>query len=201
VYFVLITFTLGEVVRLIFNEWQSLTGGADGIFRIPPPHPLLMDKRAYYYFALVMAVLCVGVVARVLASQTGRYVDAIRESERLAQSSGVPILRFKTVIFCIACGLVGLQGSLLAHYIHFIAPGSFTFNESLNLLVMNVIGGMGGLAGPLAGAAFLTALPEVLRGWVELQRLLYGIVLIVVMLFVPGGLMEIGRRMLATTRS
>lgn len=197
VYFVLITFTFGEVVRLVFNEWQSLTGGADGIFRIPPPHPLLADKRAYYYFALVMAVLCVGIVARLLTSQTGRYVDAIREGERLAQSSGVPILRFKVMIFCIACGLVGVQGSLLAHYIHFIAPGSFTFNESLNLLVMNVIGGMANLAGPLIGAAFLTALPELLRGWVELQRLLYGVILILVMLFVPGGLIELGRRMMA----
>ncbi len=201
VYFVLITFTFGEVVRLVFNEWQSLTGGADGIFRIPPPFPFLADKRAYYYFALVMAALCVGGVARLLASQTGRYVDAIRESERLAQSSGVPILRFKVMIFCIACGLVGLQGSLLAHFIHFIAPGSYTFNESLNLLVMNVIGGMGSLTGPLIGAAFLTSLPELLRGWVELQRVLYGIVLILVMLFVPGGLTELGRRMAASSRS
>lgn len=201
VYFVLITFTLGEVVRLVFTEWQSLTGGADGIFRIPPPHPWLADKRAYYYFALVMAALCVGGVARLLASQTGRYVDAIRESERLAQSSGVPILRFKVMIFCIACGLVGLQGSLLAHFIHFIAPGSYTFNESLNLLVMNVIGGMGSLTGPLIGAAFLTSLPELLRGWVELQRVLYGIVLVLVMLFVPGGLTEVGRRLVASRRA
>jgi branched-chain amino acid transport system permease protein len=119
----------------------------------------------------------------------------------LAQSSGVPILRFKVMIFAIACGLVGLQGSLLAHFITFVAPGSYTFNESLNLLVMNVIGGMGGLAGPLIGAAFLTSLPEFLRGWVELQRVLYGVVLMLVMLFVPGGLIEIGRRLLSTGRS
>jgi branched-chain amino acid transport system permease protein len=201
VYFVLITFTFGEVVRLFLNEWKSLTGGADGIFRIPPPSPFLVDKRAFYYFALAMAAVCVGVVARILSSQTGRYIDSIRESERLAQSSGVPILRFKVMIFVIACGLVGLQGSLLAHYITFVAPGSYTFNESLNLLVMNVIGGMGGLGGPLIGAAFLTALPEFLRGWVELQRVLYGVVLMLVMLFVPGGLIEIGRRLLAPNRS
>ncbi len=201
VYFVLITFTMGEVVRLIFNDWLSLTGGADGIFRIPPPHPLLVDKRNYYYFALVMAAVCVGAVARILASQTGRYIDAIAEGERLAQSSGVPILRFKVMIFCIACGLVGLQGSLLAHFITFVAPGSYSFNESLNLLVMNVIGGVGGLAGPLIGATFLTALPEFLRGWVEIQRLLYGLVLVLVMLFVPGGLMEVGRRLLSSRRS
>lgn len=197
VYFVLITFTLGEVVRLVFNDWLSLTGGADGIFRIPPPHPLLVDKRAYYYFALAMATVCVAILARILASETGRYVDAIRESERLAQSSGVPILRFKVMIFVIACGMVGFQGSLLAHFITFVAPGSYTFLESLNLLVMNVIGGMGRLGGALIGAVFLTALPEFLRGWVELQRLLYGVVLVLVMLFVPGGLLEVGRRAIA----
>jgi branched-chain amino acid transport system permease protein len=201
VYFVLITFTFGEIVRLFFNEWRSLTGGADGIFRIPPPFPFLADKRAYYYFALLMAALCVGVVARILSSQTGRYIDAIRESERLAQSSGVPILRFKVTIFCIACGLVGLQGSLLAHFIHYISPGAYSFDTSLNLLVMNVIGGMGSLTGPLIGAAFLTVLPEFLRGWVALQRVLYGMVLIAVMLFVPGGLADLGRRLLARTRS
>jgi branched-chain amino acid transport system permease protein len=98
------------------------------------------------------------------------------------------------MIFAIACGFVGFQGSLLAHFITFVAPGSYTFNESLNLLVMNVIGGMGGLAGPLIGAAFLTALPEFLRGWVELQRVLYGIVLIVLVCSCRAD--ELGRRLM-----
>ncbi|MDP2627719.1 MAG: hypothetical protein Q8Q58_12535 [Candidatus Rokubacteria bacterium] len=71
----------------------------------------------------------------------------------------------------------------------------------MNLLVMNVIGGMGSLTGPLIGAAFLTSLPEFLRGWVDLQRMLYGVVLVLVMLFVPGGLTELGRRMVASSRS
>ncbi len=196
VYFVLITYSFGELVRLVFVEWQSLTGGSDGIFKIPPPHPILATSREYYYFALAMAFLCVGFVARVLASESGRFIDSIRESERLAQSSGVPILRFKVMVFALACGLVGLQGSLLAHFIHFVSPNAYNFNESLNFLVINVIGGMGSLAGPLIGTVFLVSLPELLRGWVEYQRLLYGVVLILVMLFVPGGLAEIGKRSL-----
>ncbi len=200
VYFVLITYSFGELVRLVFVEWQSLTGGSDGIMKIPLPHPALATSREYYYFALAMAVLCVGFVARVLASQTGRFIDSIRESERLAQSSGVPILRFKVMIFALACGLVGLQGSLLAHFIHIVSPSAYNFNESLNFLVINVIGGMGSLAGPIIGTVFLISLPELLRGWVEYQRLLYGIVLIVVMLYVPGGLVAIGKRTLALLR-
>ena len=196
VYFVLITYSFGELVRLVFVEWQSLTGGSDGIFRIPPPHPALLTSRAYYYFALAMAALCVGFVARLLASPAGRFIDAIRESERLARSSGVPVLRFKVMVFALACGLVGLQGSLLAHFIHYVSPGAYGFAESLNFLVINVIGGMGSLAGPLVGTVFLVSLPELLRGWVQYQRLLYGVVLMAVILYVPGGLAGIGKRTL-----
>ncbi len=196
VYFVMITYSFGELVRLLFNEWQSLTGGADGIFHIPPPHPFFATSREYYYFALVMAALCVGFTGRILSSQTGRFIDSIRESERLAQSSGVPVLRFKVMVFVLSCGLVGMQGSLMAHYIHYLSPGAFGFSESLNFLVFNVIGGMQTLAGPIIGAVFLVSLPEVLRGWVELQRVIYGVILIVVMLYAPGGLVMIGRRTL-----
>jgi branched-chain amino acid transport system permease protein len=194
VFFVLITFTFGEIVRMTFNEWLSLTGGADGIFRIPPPHPLLAPRLAYYYFALVMAALCVGAVAALLRSPFGRVIDSIREGERLAQSSGVPVFRFKVLTFVIACGIVGLQGSLQAHYIRYVSPNAYTFLESLNFIIINVIGGVNSLAGPLIGTVFLVSLPEFLRGWVEYQRFLYGAVLVLVMLYAPGGLVELARR-------
>lgn len=200
VYFVLMTFTFGEVVRLIFVEWQGLTGGSDGIYRIPPPHPVLLSRFVFYYFALGMAVVCVGAVASMLMSPIGRTIDSIRESDQLAQSSGVPVLRFKVMIFAIACGVVGLQGSLLAHYIRYISPSAYTFNESLMFIIMNVIGGMNHLAGALVGAVFMTALPELLRGWVEYQRILYGVTLVLIMLYIPGGLIDIGRRVLPRLR-
>ena len=195
VFFVLITFTFGEIVRMTLNEWQSLTGGADGIFRIPPPHPFLQPRLHYYYFALVMAVLCVGAVATLLRSPFGRVIDSIREGDRLAESSGVPVFRFKVVTFVIACGLVGLQGSLQAHYIRYLSPNAYTFLESLNFIIMNVIGGVNSLVGPLIGAVFLTSLPEFLRGWVEYQRFFYGVILVLVMLYAPGGLVELACRL------
>jgi branched-chain amino acid transport system permease protein len=194
VFFVLITFTFGEIVRMTLNEWQSLTGGADGIFRIPPPHALLAPRIAYYYFALAMAVLCVGAVASLLRSPFGRVIDSIREGERLAQSSGVPVFRFKVLTFVIACGLVGLQGSLQVHYIRYVSPNAYTFLESLNFIIINVIGGANSLVGPLIGAVFLVSLPEFLRGWVEYQRFLYGVILVLVMLYAPGGLVELSKR-------
>jgi branched-chain amino acid transport system permease protein len=200
VYFVLMTFTFGEVVRLIFVEWQGLTGGSDGIYRIPPPHPALLSRFAFYYFALGMAVVCVGAVASMLMSPIGRTIDSIRESDQLAQSSGVPVLRFKVMIFAVACGVVGLQGSLLAHYIRYISPSAYTFNESLMFIIMNVIGGMNHLVGALVGAVFMTALPELLRGWVEYQRILYGVTLVLIMIYIPGGLIEIVRRLLPRLR-
>jgi branched-chain amino acid transport system permease protein len=88
--------------------------------------------------------------------------------------------------------MVGLEGGLLAHYVKYISPSNFSIIESLNFVIMNVIGGMGTLVGPVLGAAFLVVLPELLRGYVELQQILFGAVLIVVMAFLPSGLAGLG---------
>ncbi|MGD9844298.1 MAG: branched-chain amino acid ABC transporter permease [Variibacter sp.] len=203
-YFVLVTFLLGEIIRMVFVEWTSMTGGSNGIFGIPAPYPALADPHAFYYFALVMALLCVGFCARVLTSEVGRAMDSVRESERVAQCSGVPALRLKVTIFVIACALAGVHGALLVHFLHYVDPSSFGMVDSLNLVVMNVIGGMNHLIGPIIGSVFLTVLPELLRGYVELQRVIFGIILIVVMAALPGGILELTarvRRLLAGRRS
>jgi branched-chain amino acid transport system permease protein len=96
------------------------------------------------------------------------------------------------MIFVIACAFAGFGGSLMAHYARYISPPNFGPLESLNLVIMNVIGGMNTLVGPLIGAFFLVILPEFLRGYVQLQHILFGIVLIVVMAFMPGGMAELG---------
>lgn len=191
VYFVLITFTFGEIMRLLFTDWQSLTGGANGISRIPPPWPALLDTTSYYYLAFVAAAATVAFSYRLLASDFGRKMDAIRESESLAEANGIPVFAVKVAVFAIGCTLAGLQGSLQAHFIRLISPVSYSFQESLNFLVMNVVGGTHSLAGPIVGAVFLVALPESLRGWVEYQFMIYGIILIVVMAALPGGLVEL----------
>jgi branched-chain amino acid transport system permease protein len=193
-YFVLVTFLLGEIIRMVFVEWSSLTGGANGIFGVPPPHSFLATPIAFYYFALTAALLCVGLCARILSSEIGRAMDAVREAERVAQCSGVPVLRLKVTIFVISCSLAGIHGALLAHFLRYVDPGSFGMVDSLNLVAMNVIGGMHHLAGSIVGAIFLTGLPELLRGYVELQRVFFGIILIVVMAALPGGIVELVAR-------
>jgi branched-chain amino acid transport system permease protein len=196
-YFVLVTFLLGEIMRMVFVDWQEVTGGANGIFDIPPPAPMFRSPVAYYYLALAAAAACIGFCARLLASEVGRTIDSIREGERLAQCAGVPVIRMKVAIFVIACTMAGLDGGLLAHYAKYISPSNFSIVESLNYVVMNVIGGMHTLLGPLLGAVFLVVLPELLRGYVELQQILFGIVLIIVMAFLPTGIVGLGAKLRA----
>lgn len=190
-YFVLVTFLLGEIIRMVFVEWTSVTGGSNGISGVPPLHPSLASPIATYYVCLAASVACVALCARILSSEIGRTIDSVREAEKVAECSGVPVIRLKVIIFVIACALVGLQGGLLAFFLHYIDPTSFSMVESLNLVVMNVVGGMYSLGGPLIGTVFIVALPELLRGYVELQRVFFGIILIVVMAALPGGMVEI----------
>jgi len=199
-YFVLVTFLFGEVVRMAIVENAWLTGGSNGIFDVPPPYAFLLSNRAYYYFALAFALFGVGLTARILASEYGRAMDAIREGERLAECSGVPVIRVKVTVFVIACALAGMQGALLAHYIRYVGPESFSIVQSLNLVVMNVIGGMTSLAGALLGTVFMVTLPELLRGYVNLQQIMFGFILFATMAFLPGGLIELGRKLRALVR-
>lgn len=193
-YFVLVTFLLGEILRLAFVQWSSLTGGANGIFGVPAPAPIFATPAGFYWLALGCAILCVALVARVLSGETGRVIESVREGERLAQCAGIPVLQVKVAAFVLGTALVGIQGGLTAHYLHYIDPGAFTSVQSLNFVVMNVIGGMRSLLGAVIGSLFMVTLPELLRGYVEMQQVMFGVILIVVMAAVPGGLVEIATR-------
>jgi branched-chain amino acid transport system permease protein len=192
-YFVLVTFILGEILRLAMENWTAVTGGANGIFQIPAP-PGFNEPIRFFYLVLVATTLLLLGIARILSSEIGRVMDAVRQSEKLAQCSGVPVLKVKAAVFALSCGLVGVAGVLQAWFVHFIDPGSFSITQSLNMLVDNVVGGMNSLVGTLCGAVFLTVTPELLRSYVELQRVIFGVILIVVMAVLPGGLAEAASR-------
>lgn len=187
-YFVLITFLLGEILRMVFVDWITITGGANGLSDIPPPAPVFAEPKVFYILALAATVFSIGICARILSSEIGRFVNAIRESEQLAECVGVPVIRTKVLVFVIACAFAGFAGAFMAHYARYISPPNFGPLKSLNLVIMNVIGGMNTLVGPLIGAFFLVLVPELLRGYVQLQHIIFGIVLIVVMAFMPGGM-------------
>jgi branched-chain amino acid transport system permease protein len=199
VYFVLFTFILCEFAERVFTDWGSLTNGAGGVAGIPAP-PAFSSPVSFYYLCLGVAVLCALICRGVLKSDVGEAIDAIRTSESLAESNGVPVFRIKVAIFAISCLLVGFQGALQASFVHYISPASYTFDESLRFVVMNVIGGMNSLWGPVLGSVFIIALPELLRNWVEYQWVLYGVVLVLAMRYLPGGLYELGERASALLR-
>jgi branched-chain amino acid transport system permease protein len=193
-YFVLVTFLFGEILRLIFVTWISVTGGANGIFGVPTP-PIFATAAGFYWLSLGIAVACCLLVARVLSGGIGRAIDSVREGERLAQSAGMPVLQIKVGAFVLATALVGIQGGLTAHYLKYVDPTAFTSVQSLGFVVMNVIGGMQSLVGAMIGVVFMQVMPELLRGYVEAQQVIFGIILIIVMAVVPGGLIEVVTRL------
>lgn len=209
VYFVLVTFSFGEVVRLFFVNVDHPFGGTTGILNIPPPRitflpgvtVTFLSKVSYYYLSLVFVLLTVFVIHRIYRSSIGEMLACTREAEHLAESTGIDTFRGKMFALGVGGFFAGLGGSLYAHYFHFISPMSFTFMEAVNLIVINIVGGMGWLGGPILGAIFLVPLPEFLRGFVEYQLILYGLILILTISFLPDGLWGFLRRLTVKGRA
>ncbi len=198
VYFFLVTLAFGEVVRGIFAYFQTPFGGWYGIRNIPGPEPARwftdLDKGAYYYFGLGLTLFTCVIVRRVATSRVGLVLRSIQEGELLAESVGIGVFRYKLVAFVLASFFAGLAGSYYAHYFRYISPLVFTFQYSLNVLMFVVIGGMATVWGPVVGAVVLTLVPEVFRVTGKYQMLIFGVVLVLSMLFLPDGLIGLFRR-------
>lgn len=185
------------IFRILFN-WYSLTRGPAGLIDIPRPSffgSMVSSQFSYFIFTSVAAAIFLIFAHFLMDSPFGRVLKAIREDEIAAQSLGKNVTRFKTLIFIITGSMVGVSGSLYAHYITYINPFSFTLGESIFMLSLVIIGGMGTLAGSTVGAALLILMPEFLRflhlplavaG--PLRQMIYGILLIVFVKFRPQGL-------------
>lgn len=193
VYFSLTTLGFGVILFMIFENWIDLTGGPMGLtgipsFRIPGIDINFGSKTAFYYLCLFFLVIAIYINRELFHSKLGRAMLAVHGNEDLAQSIGISIVRTKIIAFVMATMLLGLSGSLYAHYFHFISPVSFTIHETFHCLTMLVVGGMGTLAGPLIGSVIFTILPEFLRGLAQLQWIIYGVILILCIAFMPEGI-------------
>lgn len=203
------TLVFGAIVSAILGRWGLLAHppGEGAIVRgiprpttIPflPPSPGTLGH--YYLLVLVVTVATVLIIHRLVHSRFGRALVAIREDELLAECAGIPTSRRKTQAFAIAAVFAGLAGSLYAHYARNITPGAFVFLESFYMVVAIVLGGAGTIAGPIAGAVFIRLMQEILRvkaplPWVpDLTTLIFGVTLIVVIVFAPSGLVGLGER-------
>jgi branched-chain amino acid transport system permease protein len=196
VYFTLVTFAFGEVVRLVLLDWTSLFGGANGLAGIPAARLgawVLDNKSSFYLFTLTAAALVLAFSAALVRSPVGRAFDAVAESRVLAEAIGINSVRFQMLAFILGSAMAGAGGVLLAHYLSYISPESFGFSLSVTLITMLVVGGRTAVLGSFWGALFLTPLPELLRNALELQHVLYGLALILVLRLLPrgiGGLLE-----------
>ena len=191
-FFVLVMLAFGEIVRLILANWQEVTGGPGGLRQILPPEPvfgLSFDtKLSFFYLVLVVLAASTLALIALVRSRTGRMFVAMREDETLAEFVGVGLSRHKLIALCISAFIAGLGGLLMGPFLTVLAPNQFSIFASVDMVVMVIVGGIGTLAGPLLGAIFLIYVPEFLSFAREMRPIMMGVLLIVVTLFLPGGL-------------
>jgi len=193
------TLAFGEIIRAILLNWTELTRGPLGIPGIPKPEFFgLVFEELWQYFALVLVVAAATyfVLRWLLNSRFGIALKAIRENELVASSLGKNVVKHKVMAFALGAFFAGLAGSLFAHYITFIDPSSFALAETILILLMVVLGGMGSLAGSIAGAIILILLPEPLRfiGLPSsmvgpLRQIIYASLLIAIIVKRPKGIL------------
>ncbi|OZI51044.1 branched-chain amino acid ABC transporter permease [Bordetella genomosp. 4] len=196
VYFVLVTFAFGELVRLALLDGASWSGGANGIAGIPAASLLgfEFDTRGRFYgLALVTALLSTAGLWWLFRRPLGHAIESVRDNAALAESTGLNVHRLQLLCFVLGCMLAALGGALQARYIGFVSPESFNTGMSVAFVIMLVIGGRQSVWGPLIGALVLTPLPELFRGAVQTQHVFYGAALILILRFLPDGLVGIAR--------
>jgi branched-chain amino acid transport system permease protein len=187
------TLGFGVIVYIVFNEATAVTGGPSGLTGIPKLSfggIVLSSDREYYYAVWGVTVLLFALAQNLVRSRVGRALRAIHTSEAAAAVLGIDTQRYKTFVFVLSAFYAAVAGALYAHYVTFVSPGSFGFHTSVLLVTMVVLGGMASLWGAVLGALFLTFLPEALRSIENLDILVYGAILILCMMFLPGGLAE-----------
>jgi branched-chain amino acid transport system permease protein len=199
VYFSIITFAFAEIIRLIIVHWPDVLGGYGGIPNIPPPQPIFSirftSRVPFYYLILAISLSTYLFMVRIEKSRLGRIFSSIHESDTLAESIGINIMKYKMIAFCLGCFFAGLSGSFYAHYFNFTSPEFFTIWQSIYCLIFVIVGGVGSVFGPFLGSLFMTLVPEFLRGAKEYEPVVYAIILILIMFLLPGGLVTLPDRL------
>jgi branched-chain amino acid transport system permease protein len=195
-YFTLSTIAIGEMVRLVGLNWSELTGGAVGVV-IKPSILSGTSKVPYYYIVLLIAVVTVALCYGISRRKLGYYLMAIREDQETAESIGIDATRYKLLALAISASLTAVAGSFYANYFLFVDPTIvLPLALSVEIVLMAIIGGLGTVAGPVLGAVLLKLSSEVFRNeFAQANLLIYGALLVIVILFMPSGLMGGFRRL------
>lgn len=199
-YLAIVTLGFCEIVRIVELNWVSLTGGPFGIKSIPAPVIFgvkLNNPLKKYYLGVVLLLITVLAVSSMLNSRTGRAWKSIKGDVIAAQAMGVNVFKYKTFAFAFTAAFAGMAGAFFASYIGYIDSTNFNYNQSIQILSMTIMGGLGSIPGSIIGAVFFMVLPEFLRWlgtiwgeWVvQWRQILYGLILILMIMFKPDGIL------------
>ncbi|MEA2461681.1 MAG: branched-chain amino acid transport system permease protein [Actinomycetota bacterium] len=202
-YLAIVTLGFGEIIRIVANNLDHVTGGPRGIRNIPHPEihvgglnvvwGTLIDTK-YYWLLLGLVVLWIVAIRMLDNSRIGRAWVAIREDEVAAASMGVNIVRMKLAAFAIGACTAGVGGVIYAEQINFISPPTFNIQQSILILAMVVIGGMGSIGGAIVGASAVVLIPEVFKSLDDYRFFAFGFAIVLMMIFRPQGLLPSKRR-------
>jgi branched-chain amino acid transport system permease protein len=199
-YLAIVTLGFGEIIRITLENWNEFSFGPSGISNIPRPSLFGMDLSIHestifiYYIMVALCVFTIFVVNRLQDSRIGRAWIALREDEVACQAMGIDKAKTKLTAFALGATWAGMGGVMFAAKTTFVNPASFTIWESIIILCIVVLGGMGSVVGVIFGALVLILLPEYLRVFSEYRMLIFGILLVVMMVFRPGGIVSDVRR-------
>ncbi len=200
-YLALTTLAFGEIARLVFLHWESVTGGASGLPVSRPALPgWLRPELAYFYVIVGVAAVLAWFMQNVLRTRPGRAFLALGDSEIAVQCSGVSVVRWKLAAFALSTFYAGVAGGLFGPLIGFIDPASFTLMTSLMMVMMIVVGGRGTFGGAILGAIIITLLPELLRTTKDLQFMAFGFILGGSVFFLPRGIWGLAERLIERRR-
>jgi branched-chain amino acid transport system permease protein len=201
-YFAIATLAFNIIVTIIIEHWEDFTQGGAGISGIPKPSPILLplvgkisftSMAAQYYLVLFFLLVTLFLIHRIIQSPEGKTYQAIRGGESLAESLGINTMANKLASFTVSAFFAGLAGALYASYHGFISPDTTNFHIGFDLLIYLLVGGVATLPGPIIGAVIMTLLPESLQFLLEYRIIFYGGFLILIVIFLPRGLVGLWR--------
>lgn len=198
------TLAFGEIIHIVLNAEVELTGGPSGIAGIPMLSigNMSADSDTKYFLVVWISFLILFALTRnIINSRPGRALQALHGSEQAASAMGIDVAGMKLTVFVLSAAYAALAGVLYVHFVAFISPQNGDIVFSIRMVTMVVVGGMGHLWGGLLGAALLTVLPEMLSYFEDYDMLIYGGILLIMVMFLPGGLTQGFERLLAALRS
>ena len=204
-YLAIVTLAFGEIIRIVLQNWSKFSNGPAGIPAIPRPGLFGIDFSLQqvtdyiYYLMIILTILTIFIVNRLQHSRLGRAWVAMREDEIASEAMGIDTRKAKLTSFALGATWAGLAGVMFAAKTTFINPSSFTVWESIIILCIVVLGGMGSILGVILAALVLILLPEYLRAFSEYRMIIFGVALVLMMVFKPAGIIA-GKRKIYTLK-